>query len=266
MGFFPCVCSVVGFVIMGICFWQASSTKEKIRQMKSTEPINISDLRVSAEEIARELGPGAFNQVCEVRGRLGSDAPVLAELSGRRCAMVRSKVVREWEEEREEYDPQQKRTVRRTHRGSDTVSSNEQMAPCWVEDGTGRLAVRLQGADVDLVQSVDRFEPGENASLLGRLLGPNRRTLGYRYTEELLPVDQEVYILGEVRDSEGELSMRKPDAKDKRYLISTKSEEELLREAQKKQTYLKYGAIAAAVLSTLLGVVGLITGVIGVFK
>ncbi len=265
MNLFPCLCSVVFAGIAGGCTWKFFSLKEKIYQMKATETVPIQSLIESAGEIAAEIGPGGFNQLCEIKGRLLSDAPLQGELSQQPCAYYETTVTRRWEEDYEEYDQQLKRSVRRTRTGADVVSSNKRAAPCVVDDGTGRLELRLDGADLDLVQSFSRFEPGERPTGLGlqiagfsvNIAGPRagRRTLGYEYVERLLPLNAQVYVLGEVRDSEGPLAMRKPDDPKKKFFVTTKSEEELLRDAASSQKMFLIAAIVCALL-TLLSLAG----------
>lgn len=261
MNLFPCLCSVVFVGISGFCTWKFFNLKEKIYQMKLAETVTIQSLQESAAEIAAEIGPGGFNQFCEIKGALRSDKPLQGELSGQPCAYYETSVTRRWEERYEEYDAQAKRTVSKTRSGSEVVSSNKRQTTCEVDDTTGRLELRLDGADIDLIQSFSSFEPGErpsgNLQIAGFSLnigigsGGGRRTLGYEYTERLLPLDTAVYVLGEVRDSEGGLSMRKPDDPKQKFFVTTKSEEELLREAANSQKMVLIGAILCGVLALL---------------
>jgi hypothetical protein len=68
--------------------------------------------------------------------------------------------------------------------------------------------VNAEGAEVDARQVVNRFErntgnEGPSISLGGTTLnlGGGERTIGYRFTESILPVDAPVYVLGTVQES-----------------------------------------------------------------
>ena len=71
-----------------------------------------------------------------------------------------------------------------------TVSDDEHSVPFYVEDATGRMRVRPDGAEVDAEKVVDRFEDAEAGFFSSKL--------GDRYVEEILAVDAPVYVLGVV--------------------------------------------------------------------
>ena len=76
--------------------------------------------------------------------------------------------------------------------------------PFFVEDSTGKVEVHPQGSEVDAQKVVDRFEPSASPGFtLGGAPVPfdeEANTLGYRYTESVLPIDSPVYVLGVVRE------------------------------------------------------------------
>jgi len=76
-----------------------------------------------------------------------------------------------------------------------------------------------------------------------------RRPKEYRFEEEVIPVGKEVYILGEVVDSDGVLRMQKP-LRGGKFIISVRREESLLREGKLTMIGLLLGAI-------VFGLVGL---------
>jgi E3 Ubiquitin ligase len=90
----------------------------------------------------------------------------------------------------------------RTSRRSEVVASNERFAPFVVEDESGAVGVRGEGAEVDALEVMNRFERetgGAGTITLGGVtvnLGGGARTVGYRYEEKILPVDSPVYVLG----------------------------------------------------------------------
>jgi hypothetical protein len=79
--------------------------------------------------------------------------------------------------------------------------------PSFAEHGTDRVEVHPQGSGIDARKVVDRFEPSASPgfTLGGALVsfGEEANTLGYRYTESVLPVDAPVYVQGVVREGGG---------------------------------------------------------------
>ena len=79
--------------------------------------------------------------------------------------------------------------------------------------------------------------------------GSSRRLLGYRIKESILPVGGDIYALGEVRDGTGGLTLNDPSDKEKPFLLSVKSEEELLQRYETTANMQKYGAMGLAAIS-----------------
>ena len=143
------------------------------------------------------------------------------------------------------------------------MAHNEQFVPFSVEDASGAVAVNAEGAEMDARQVVNRFERhtggnGPSISLGGATinLGGGERTLGYRYTESILPVDAPIYVLGTVRE-DGRIGAPAPDAEGRRFVVSHRSEEALGQSLGKTVLWLGVGGIASIVLGFVLLVVGI---------
>jgi hypothetical protein len=214
--------------------------------MGQTETSNASDVP--------GLAPGTL---VEIKGTLRCEEPLTSEMASERCAYYSSKVVREYLEE--DYDDDDVGSDRR----SEVVAQNEQFAPFTVEDETGSVPVNAEGAEVDARQVVNRFErntggDGPSISLGGATirLGGGERTLGYRYTESILPVDTPVYVLGTVQE-DGGIGAPPPGEEGQRFVVSHRSEEALGQSLGKTVLWLGVGGIAALVVGLILLVVGI---------
>ena len=242
-----------------------------LRQVMATETSTVESLRQLSSGVAEEIGEAdQFHQYSEVKGIARCDSPLAAEVSGQSVVYYQTSVSQEYEETYWDRDSQTGRQERRTRRGSDVVASNERRAEFWVEDATGRIRVIPEGASFDTVKSVDRFESGPPSSgasislggisidLGGVLATSNRRVLGLRYRENVVPVDARVYVLGEASTRSGELAIQMPGDQDRRFLISVKSEEEIVRSTKRTVTWLTYGSAFAGGLGAVLAVLGLV--------
>nr|MDA8216722.1 E3 ubiquitin ligase family protein [Dehalococcoidales bacterium] len=233
---------VVGVVLLILCavlLLVRRSQQGKLSEIMATETSTSRQLAETAKYVAERMGEaGSFNQITEIKGLARCDSPLTSEVAKQPCVYYSMSVSREYEETYWETDQQTKQQVSKTRRSSEVVASNSQRIPFFVEDSTGQVLVDPAGADVDAVQVVDRFEPGENTMSLGALridlgdllpLGSGRHTIGYKISEKIIPLDRSVYVLGEAVDSTGKVTMLKPREKGKKFLISHKSEEELVR-------------------------------------
>lgn len=237
---------LVFLVAGGVLLYFRRKTQQKSALMSRTETSSASDVS--------GLSPGAL---VEVKGTLRCDSPLTSEMAGEGCAYYSARVVREYTEpDRDDND-------HGSDRRSETVAHNEQFAPFSVEDETGSVAVDAEGAEFDAKQIVDRFERhtggnGPSISLGGATLslGGGERTLGYRHTESILPVDAPVYVLGAVREG-GRIGAPSPGAGEQRFIISYRSEEALGESLGRNALWLGLGAIGAFVLGVIFLLVGI---------
>jgi len=234
------------FVVAGIVLlYFRNKNKQKAALMGQTQTSSASDVS--------GLAPGTL---VEVKGTLRCEEPLTSEMAGERCAYYYSRVTREYMER--DYDDDDVGSDRR----SEVVAHNEQFAPFVVEDSTGTVAVNAEGAEMDAKQVVNRFErntgsEGPSISLGGTTihLGGGERTLGYRYTETILPVDAPVYVLGTVQQGGG---IGTPSGDEEhRFVVSYRSEEALGQSLGKTVLWLGVGGIASIAVGVVLLAVGI---------
>ena len=234
-------------------FFLSRGQGKKALDMQAIETSSSADLVQLAADIAREIGPGSMNQTAEVKGVVECPDPLKAEMSGTDCIWYRSTVTREYEESYTEKDSNGN-TRNGTRRGSETVSTNERRLPFLVRDSTGTIEVDPEGATMDGERVLSKFEQGERGTSirLGSFsmnigaIGSGRRTLGYKLEEWAVPTGRNVYVLGEAKDDGGRLRVGKPGTKGGHFLISLKSEEQLVKAA-------KTGSTVLGVLSAVFG-------------
>jgi hypothetical protein len=193
-----------------------------------------------AADVAR-LAPGS---VVEVIGTLRCASPLKAEFSSLPCAWFQSEITR---------------TVNRPSNagsspGSETsrVHFNTMHAPCLVEDASGRVALGLDGADIEGEKVVDREEAEQDMlNVVANLMqNVNARR---RYTETILRPDIAVYVLGQVQ---ADRSVGKPahGAASRIFVVSNKSKEERAKSLGSWITGLKWLDIVLALVA--LGLIG----------
>ena len=211
----------------------------------------------------------------EVEGTLRCESPLVSEMAEVRCAYFDSRVTREYSRANDDDAA--------SNRSSETLAESVRAVAFFVEDGTGNVRVHPEGSEVDAQKAVDRFETSASPGFtLGGVRVPFEEdddTLGYRYTESVLPVDAPVYVLGVVREDGdigasatpvdapvealplvggGGLEMNLPSPRDRerRFVISHRSEEALGQSLGKTVLWLGVGGAGALVLGVVLLVVG----------
>jgi hypothetical protein len=239
------------FLLVGITLWVAGGVVLYFRSRTLGKAGLMQEVSTSAASEVAALAPGTL---VELKGTLRCDSPLVSEMAEQDCAYYSSRVVREYTEE-DRHDDEVG-----SNRRSETLSHNERFAPFAVEDATGKVPVNAESAEVDAKQVVDRFERdagGAGISFKGVTLrlGGGERTIGYRYTESILPVDAPVYVLGAVRE-DGTVGPPPPGDKDSRFLVSYRSEEELGESLGSDARWLTFTAIGLFVFGAVFAAVG----------
>src|ERR671929_2308564 len=206
--------AVIFLVAGGVLLYFRNRTKQKSALMSQTETSSASEVS--------GLAPGTL---VEVKGTLRCEEPLTSEMAEKTCAYYSSTVTREYLER--DYDDDNDVG---SDRRSEIIAQNVQFAPFMVEDDTGFVGVHAEGAEIDARQVVNRFDRNvgnEGTFSLGGMtvnLGGGERTIGYRYTESILPVDEQVYVLGTVQEG-GVIGAPHSGEKDHRFVVSHRSEE-----------------------------------------
>jgi hypothetical protein len=266
------IAGVVLLIVGVVLFFLRRSQEGKLQAITSTESATVGQLTQAANELAGQKGQaGGFRRLVDMSGTIRNEKPLTSEIAQQPCVYYKMTVWREYEETYWETNSQTNEQERKTRRSSDVVSSNSQRLPFYLEDATGRIPVNPEGADIDAIKVVDRFEPADTMVAIGNIGSfrldvnlpswgnTNHRVLGYKFEESILPMDRQVYVLGEAVDADGRLALQKPSEKGKKFIISLKSEEELIRSAGSSIRWLTAGAAGSGAIGVILIVVGLIT-------
>jgi len=238
--------------------------RRKEGALLSAPPSTAAELLQIAKTVAGEIGGGGFKQFAEVSGAARCPRPLRSPLGEAVCLYYRMTITRRYEEEYWERD-QQGNQVRRTRSGTEVMSTESNGTDFEVEDGTGSIQVRLDGADFDgLRKTVDRFEPGGDGMRVGfgrfslSVSAPmgGRRTLGYEYDEVVLPAETRLTVIGEVDDGGGRLGVGRGGPM---FIVSTRTKKEMVGSARKT-------AKITAVLSGICALTGIGLVIAGLLK
>lgn len=243
--------SIVGLLLAGGFYYGFHRSANRVALIKSTKTTKTKELVETADGVAKEIGPGSFRELVELKGTITSSSPLRSELSNQDCVWYSYTVTREYEETYLATDSEGRQT-QQIRRGSEVVSSNVRSQSFLLDDGTGTVAVDPEGAEIQGLKTHSSFQPGEPMTgfRIGSVLlnavgikGAGRQTLGYRSEEFTLPLGKEAFILGEASDVSGTLTVKKPEQNQTPFLISLKSEEQLVKDAMGAETGFLIGAI-----------------------
>lgn len=253
---------IIGVILIGIAvalWFNRKRQLNKALNIKYYDTSKVADVVDIYKQLRDGLDGNYRGNVVELSGTARSDSPLQSEHSQQEVVYYRARILHEYEtleivEERDEEGNYYEREVVTTH--IETVSDNERFACFYLDDNSGeQIRIDMEDAQKYTIKSVDEYQPeppvGYNA------YGINGTTKGYHYIEEIIPHQAKLYILGQAAENTGELAVVKPSKdKDVEFIVSTKSEKELVKGAENSAKMSLYGTIGLSILGVILIIAG----------
>lgn len=211
-------------LLLGVgCLWFWKKFRDEIAVMNATPTSRAADVAA--------LAPGT---ITEVKGVVRCDAPLTGEFSQRRCVYYKAEIERE--EKRWRDGKREIHTV--------TEYSSERHAPFHVEDASGRVLVRGEGASVEALEVFSRS--GNSAaedvvSIATSLMGQGSQDRHMK--ESAIEIDTAVYVLGTVGE-DGVIGAAPRGAAVKEFIITHKTEEERAQSSRMMEIIMMGAAVA----------------------
>lgn len=254
---------VVLLVLAGLLFWWQQKQKHQFRHLQAAKPVTVAELDKLTKQA--DVESGEWRHYVKVRGMIRCHQPLRCQLKEQKCVYYTMTVRREYEESitttRSNGEKNEK-----LKRQSEIVATRQQATPFSLQDNTGEITVNPDHADIDTIKILEEFRPEQVGGVLSfgqfRLTVPeipdNQRTIGYRYTESILPLYRQVLVVGEACQTENGWQLQKPTEADKQYWITLKTEPELTGVAGQNAKIVFYTAIACAIAGIVSIVLALI--------
>lgn len=246
---------VVLLVIGIVLLLTGRSTQHLVNVIKSAIPTPAAKVR-----------DGFPGELISVTGTAQSDAPLISEHGQVPCLYYSCSVERDYETT--DYEPATKDRAARqtTRRVTETINSNTQFTSFMVDDDSGSIVVIPDDAEFDARETLNRFEPATNSggsiSIGGfqMSLGNGDRTLGYRYRESIIPLEQPVYVVGVVSE-DGEIGKPRSGQNNAELIISHRTQAALLEDWQSSAQWQAYGSIGSATAGIVLMIIAAVLAI-----
>jgi hypothetical protein len=228
-----------GLLIIGgaaLSFFVPRKIKARNIEIKYMKTTPIRELKELLEDSAKE-GLQGYRHYVEIKGNAGSDDPEKTPFSKRDVAYYQSYLYQVYEEEHT-YRDDKGRTHRQLVRREAQMNSQQSSNPITINDRqTGDkvyLDVNQSGLKLETLKTLDRFEPVNNMKKYDYFTGlrysnMGSRTLGFRMLENTIPLGQSLYLLGEAWLEGMKIKMGKPGEKDKPFIVSVRSEADIIQ-------------------------------------
>ena len=252
----------IALIIGGVfcIFYIRPKMQNKVMEMKYMQTKSVAELRqMFADMDSMALGDD-YREYVEIKGNVCSQAPVMTPYSEREVAYCESGLT-QVTEVKEQYRDNEGCLKTRVVKRETPISNEKTSQTIRMKDTTdaGEIVLEIQasGCELDIPKTFDRFEPKNNISRYGYFSSRSygrfgADTLGFKMTEKTIELNQKLYVIGEAFLSGGEIHIGKPKDPKKPFIVSTKSEEELIDTSDRNALLSLVGGIAAAVIGVAL--------------
>jgi hypothetical protein len=247
---------IVGGALIGVLVTRA--IKNKNIEIKFMQTTSLSDLK---KQLADSAGAGltGYRQYVEIKGVADAETSEKTPYSEKEVAYFTADFY-QVDEEAETYTDENG-THQRMKRKESLVSSQKSYAPLYVKDSQGEekalIELAASGMQLDMGKTFDKFEPVNAMNQYGffgalNLLQTGIKTVGYRMVEHSIALGQPLYVLGDAMLQDGRIAISKPADKKKPFIVSIKSEADLVRGNESKAVFSLVGGIAMGIAGILV--------------
>ena len=254
------ICIAIGVYLVFFGRRKASSDLLEI-QFQQTK--TVAEAKEAVEAMA-DVDPN-YREMVELKGTTFCENPPTAPFSKKKVAFYVAETYKVSEETFREKDSNGNERMR-TVKHEDKLSEEESGENLILRDNNGdSVIIETNGVSgkLDLQKTLDRFQ-NESQYRNDFYMNPNRRfrefnvnggagyrLLGYKQVEKTFPLNAPLYALGEVYMNCGQLFLGPPRDSSKPFIVTTKSEEELVKNRKN-----------SALINLLVGIAGFVAGAV----
>ena len=234
-------------------FYFRPKNQGNIQEIKYMQTKTISELK----EMFSQMDSNGLG--IELKGTIVSDNLVDTPFSNRKVAYCQSELD-QVTEVTEQYRDSNGSYRTRTSKNEIPISNEKSSQEISIIDNSTNEPVSVEinatGCKLDIPKTFDRFEPKNNLRNYRyfNTFSFNRfgaETLGFKMTEKTIDANQNLYVIGEAFKVGDMIHIGKPIDNKKPFIVTTKSEEDLVNSSNKKSLLLLIGGIAAIILGII---------------
>ncbi len=258
MNFLIPILLVVGGLVA--IFYLRPKTQNAIIEIKYLQTKTISELKDMFTQMDENGLGNEYREFVELKGKIVSNTLYETPFSNRKVAYCNSKLS-QVVEIRQQYRDSNGNMQTRIDKKENVISNEKTCQDISIVDSSSTDDVVLEingvGCNLDIPKTFDRFEPK------GRL-GNYRyfdsfswsrfggETLGFKMIEETIEANQNLYVIGEAFKVGNKIHIGKPLDSKKPFIVTTKSEEDLINSSNQKSLFLLIGGIVAILFGAVM--------------
>ena len=243
-------------------FYFRPKTKNTVTEIKFMQTKTISELNNMFSQMEQNGLGNEYREFVELKGNIVSDSLIETPFSNRKVAYCNSSVS-QVTETKEQYRDNDGNTRTRIVKHETNISNEQSSQNISLVDASSNepviLEINSSGCNLDIPKTFDRFEPKNNLGSYSYFnnFSWNRfgaETLGFKMTEETIEENQNLYVIGEAYKVGNKIHIGKPNDSKKPFIVTTKSEEEIVNNSDQNAKLLLIGGIIAIVIGVIWGI------------
>ena len=269
---------IIGLILIGIGVYFGVFARAKsagvAMEMQATATSSVAEAKEAIEAMA-DYNPD-YREFVELKGTATTYEQVRTPYTNKPVAYYVAETVQVSETTEERRDSEGNRRMSTT-KHEDKLSDEESSADLVLKDANGgEIIIETNGLSnkMDLIKSYDHMDMTDPYANTGMDMlnirrryrrynapsynGVGYRILGYKKIEKIIPLNSALYVLGEAYMMAGKLYIGPPKDSKKPFIVTTKSEEQMLEKTQSSQRSSLIGGIACGVIGLILIVVGIV--------
>lgn len=249
----PLLLIVGGLVLI---FYIRPKTNNNVTEIKYMQTKTIAELKEMFNQMDMSGLGDNYREFVELKGKVTANSLVDTPFSNREVAYCKSRLA-QVTESREQYRDSNGYMKTRITKHENTISEEKSSQEISMIDSSSNepivLEINSTGCNLDIPKTFDRFEPKSN---LGNYRYFNSfsisrfgaETLGFKMTEETIENNQNLYVIGEAFKVGDTLHIGKPEDSKKPFIVTTKSEEDLINNSKQKAMFALIGGIVLIII------------------
>lgn len=241
-------------------FYIRPKTQNNVTEMKYMQTKTIAELNDMFNQMDTNGLGNDYREFVELKGKVVSDNLVETPFSNRKVAYCESKLA-QVTENKEQYRDNNGNIRTRVNKQENNISDEQTSQEISMVDNSGNQEVVLEingvGCKLDIPKTFDRFEPKSNLTNYRYFnsFSWNRygaETLGFKMTENTIEANQNLYVIGEAFKVGDKIHIGKPQDNKKPFIVTTKSEEDMINKSNQNSLFLLIGGIVAIVIGLVM--------------
>lgn len=241
-------------------FYLRPKIKNSVTEIKYMQTKSISELNDMFKQMDENGLGNEYREFVELKGTIVSDNLVETPFSNRQVAYCESKIS-QVVETTSEYRDKEGNLRTEVNKKEIPITDEKSSQEIYIKDSSSEESVIIEinasGCKLDIPKTFDRLENRNNLGSYRYFnsFSLNRfgaDTIGFKLMEKTIDANQSLYVIGEAFRVGNVLHIGKPQEGKKPFIVTTKSEEDLVNSSDKKALWYLVGGIATIVIGIVM--------------